>query len=220
MKIAFIIHKYFMCRSLLSITVWHLLLHERINVLHSTNIFSHSPFKLVHSSSTFLGLFSLALSFRNFRTFSVGFITGLWAGHSITVTSSSERNVLNRLRCVTRSVILNKYGWLINCSSHIRCNMFVQYLLVYTCVNFTVYPDKRSCNSSCNHAKHYYTSFSKSNAAFSALKRISFLRTVSNKPSSFTTEQIKFWLIAEMNTIPLFIWNVQCHILIGSFCSF
>ena len=44
-----------------------LLLHERINVLHSsTDIFSHSPFKLFHSSSTFFAFFSLALSFSNF----------------------------------------------------------------------------------------------------------------------------------------------------------
>ena len=55
--------------------------------------FSYSPFKLVHSSSTFLGFFSLALSFNNFKTFSKGFMPGLWAGHSITITCPAERNV-------------------------------------------------------------------------------------------------------------------------------
>ena len=80
-----------MCKSLLSITAWYLLLHERINVLHSsTDIFSYSSFKSVHNSSTFLGFFSQGLSYSNF---SIGFMSGLWAGHSITVTSSSE-NVL------------------------------------------------------------------------------------------------------------------------------
>ena len=38
---------------------------------------------------------------------------------------------------------------------------------------------------------------------FSRLRRISFVRTVSNEPS-FTTEQVKFWLIAEMNRILMF----------------
>ena len=84
-----------MCRPLLSITAWHLLLHKWINVLHSSmDIFSDSPFKLIHSSSMFLEFFSLALSFSNFQTFWIGFMSGLWAGRSITVTSSSERNVL------------------------------------------------------------------------------------------------------------------------------
>ena len=115
MKIAFIIHWYLMCRLLLSITDWHLLLYEWINVLHSsTDIFSHSRFKLIHSSSTFLGLFSLTLLFSNFQTFSNRFMSGLWAGHSITVTSSTERNVLiefavwhGALSCI------NTDGWLI-----------------------------------------------------------------------------------------------------------
>ena len=100
-----------MCRSLLSITAWHLSLHERINILHlSTDIFSHYSFKLVHSSLAILRFFSLGLSFNNFQTFLIGFMSWLWAGHSIT----------------------------------------------------------------------------------------------SNEPSPVTTEQVKLWLIAEMNTIPLF----------------
>ena len=96
-------------------TVWHLLLHERINVLYSsTDIFSRSHFKLVHSSLAFLRFFSLALSFSNFQTFSIGFMSGLWAGNSITVTSFSERNVLTdfavwhgALNCI------NAASWLI-----------------------------------------------------------------------------------------------------------
>ena len=39
---------------------------------------------------------------------------------------------------------------------------------------------------------------------FSVLRRISFLRTASNETSPVTTEQVKLWLIAERNTIPLF----------------
>ena len=70
------------------------MLHERIIVLHSpTDILSHSPFKVSHSSSTFLGFFSLALSFSNFQPFSTGFMSGLWADNSTTVTSTLERNV-------------------------------------------------------------------------------------------------------------------------------
>ena len=100
-----------MYRPLLSITAWHLLRHERINVLHrSTDIFSHSPFKLVHSSSTFLGYFSLALSFSNFQTFSIEFMSGLWVGHSITVTSSSERNIFTNFAVWP---CINTAGWLI-----------------------------------------------------------------------------------------------------------
>ena len=104
-----------MYRPLLSITAWHLLRHERINVLHSsTDIFCHSPFKLVHSSSTFLGFFSLALSFSKFQTFSIGFMWGLWAGHYITVTSSTERNVLTNFTVWHGALFcINTACWLI-----------------------------------------------------------------------------------------------------------
>ena len=102
-----------MCRPLLSITAWHLLLHERINVLHSsTDIFSHSPFKLVHNSSTFLESFSLEIFFSNFQTSSIGFMPGFWEGYSITVTSSSERNV-NILLWHSALSCINTAGWLI-----------------------------------------------------------------------------------------------------------
>ena len=102
-----------MCRPLLSITAWHLLLHERINVWHSSmDIFSHSPFKLVHSSSTFLGFVFLPHSFSNFQTFSIGFMSGLWAGNFIAVTSSSERNILTDFS-VWHGVLscINTAGW-------------------------------------------------------------------------------------------------------------
>ena len=102
----------------LSITAWYLLLHERINVLHSsTNIFSYSLFILIHSSSMFLGFFSSALPFSNFQTLSIGFMYGLWAGHSIIVISSSES--LNKLLSMTRSVILHKYSWFNYCRSQL-----------------------------------------------------------------------------------------------------
>ena len=103
-----------MCTSLISIT-WHFLLHKRINVLHSpTNIFSHSPFKSVNTSSTFLGFFSLAFSFSNFQTFSIGFMSRLWAGHSVTVTSSSERNVLTAFAVWDGALsCINTVVWLI-----------------------------------------------------------------------------------------------------------
>ena len=55
-----------------------------------------------------------------------------------------------------------------------------------------------------NHANHHHTSSSKFNAAFSTQSWISFIRTASNETSHVTTEQVKLWLIAEMNTIPLF----------------
>ena len=91
------------------------LLHKRINVLHSpTNIFSHSPFKSVNASSTFSWFFSLAFSFSNFQTFSIGFMSGLWAGHSVTVTSSSERNVLTGFAVWHGALsYINTVGWLI-----------------------------------------------------------------------------------------------------------
>ena len=100
---------------LLSITDWYLLLHEQINVLlSSTDIFFHSPFKLVHSSLAFPGFFSLALLFSNFQTFSLGFMCWLWANHTITVTFSSERNVLTDL-AVWHEVLscINTASWLI-----------------------------------------------------------------------------------------------------------
>ena len=102
-----------MCWPWLSITAWHLLRPKRINVLHSsTDISSYSPFKLVHSSSIFLGFFSLALSFYNFQTFSIGFMSGIWAGHSKTVTSSSERNVLTDFAVWHRVLsCMNTAGW-------------------------------------------------------------------------------------------------------------
>ena len=104
-----------MCRPLLSITVWRLLQHKGINVFHSsTDIFSHSPFKLVHSSSTFLGFFFLSLSFSNFQIFSIWFMSWLWAGHSITVTFSSERNVLTDFAVWHGALSsINTAGWLI-----------------------------------------------------------------------------------------------------------
>ena len=104
-----------MCRPLLSITAWHLLIHEWINVLHSsTDIFSRSPFKLVHSSSIFLGFFSLGFSFSHFQTFSIGLMFGLCAGHSITVTSSTERNVLTDFAVWHGALsCINTAGWLI-----------------------------------------------------------------------------------------------------------
>ena len=193
-----------MCKPLLSITSWDLSANERIIILHSsTDIFSHSPVKLVHSSSTFLGFFSLALSFSNFQTFSIGFMSLLWAKHSITVTSSSEKNVLTDftvwhwvLSCV------NTVGWLIVVLKF--GTTFLQYLFVYSFINFTVLPNKRSCTSRWNLAKHHHTSSSKFNVAFSALRLILFLRTASNEPSAIITEQVKLWLLTEINTITLF----------------
>ena len=104
-----------MYRPLLSITAWHLLLTEQINVLNSTTVFfSHSPFKLVDISSTFLGFFSLALSFSIFQTFSIWFMSRLRANRSITVTFSSERNVLIDF-AVLHGVLscINTNDWLI-----------------------------------------------------------------------------------------------------------
>ena len=105
-----------MCRPLLSITAWHLLIHKRINASHSsTGIFSHSHFKLVHSSSTFLGFFSLPFLFSNFQTFLRGFRSGLWPGHSITVTSSSERNVLTDFAVWHGTLsCINTAGWILS----------------------------------------------------------------------------------------------------------
>ena len=105
-----------MCWPLLLITTWHLLLHKGINVLHSsTDIFFHSSIKLVHSSSAFLEFFSLALlNQSNFRTFSRGFMFGLWAGHSMRVTFSLERNVLTDLAVRHGALFcINRFRWLI-----------------------------------------------------------------------------------------------------------
>ena len=108
-----------MCRPLLSITAWHLLLH--IFCIHQ-RIFSHSILKLVHSYSTSLGFFSLAPSFRNFQTFSIVFMSELWAGHFITVTSSSDRNILTdftvrhgALSCIYTARGLNVVLKLVTC---------------------------------------------------------------------------------------------------------
>ena len=156
MRITFIIHLYLMCRPLLSITAWHLLLYERINVLHlSTNIFSHSPFKFVHSSSTFLGFFSLVISFSNFQTFSVGFISVLWAGNYITVTFSSEWNVLTGFAVWHGTLsCINTAGWLIAVLKLGTCffNIFL-----YTVVLILPCSLTRSQN---NYAKRHHTSSS------------------------------------------------------------
>ena len=136
MKIAFIIHLYLMCSHLLSIIAWLLLLHEWINVLHSSAyFFSYSPFKLIHRSSMFLGFFSLALSLSSFQAFLIGFMSEIWAGNLITVTSSSERNVWTDFAVWNGALsYINTAG----CSSQIRYNMFLHYPFVYSCVNFTL----------------------------------------------------------------------------------
>ena len=165
---------------LLSITVCHLLLHKQINVLHSsTDIFSHSPFKLVHSSSTFLGFFSLALSFSNFQTFSIGSMSVFWAGHFITVTSSSERNVLidfavwhGALSCIDTA------SWLIAISKLGTCFFNIS---LYTVVLILPCSLTRFCTSNRNHAKHHHTSFSKFNAALSALHQTNLLPSQLNR---------------------------------------
>ena len=127
------------CRHLLSRTCWHLLLHEQINVLRSSrDIFSHFPFKLVNSSSTFLGLFSLSISFSNFQTFFNRIHVPALARPLHNSNILLRKKCLNGLYCVTRCVILHKYSWLINCSSQIRCNIFFQYIFVYNWVYFTV----------------------------------------------------------------------------------
>ena len=80
----------------------------------STDTFSHSPFKLVHSSSTFLGFFSWVHSFSHFQMFSIGFMSDLWAGHSIKVTSFPERNVLTYFAVWHGALsCINTAGWLI-----------------------------------------------------------------------------------------------------------
>ena len=175
-----------MCRPLLSITARHLLLHERIHVLHSsTDIFTHSPFKLVHKYSTFYGFFSLAISLSNFQTFSIGFMSGLWAGHSIKVTPSPERNILTDLAVWHGALsCINTAGWLI---AVLKLSTFLRYIFIYSSINFTVLPDKRSCTSNRNHTKRHHTSSPKFNAAFSALRRIWFFRTASNEPSPIIT---------------------------------
>ena len=125
-----------MCKHLHSIIACHLLLHDRINALHSSaDIFSHFPFKLVHSSSTFLGFFSLALAFSNHQTF---YSIHVWALSRPLHNSNFllREKCLDRLHCVTRSV--HKYNWVIICSSQIRYSMFLPYLFAYSCVNFTV----------------------------------------------------------------------------------
>ena len=179
-----------MCRPLLSITAWHLLLHERINVLHSSaDIFSRSPFKLVHSSSTFLGFFSLALSLSNFQTFSIGFMSGICAGHSVTVTSSSKRNVLTDFAVW--------HGTL----SFINIAGLIAVLKLGTCFfNISLYTVALILPCSLTRGSvpavaeiiptpsHFLLQISR---CFSVLKRISFLKTVSNEPSLATTEQVK-----------------------------
>ena len=166
--------------ALLSITAWHLLLHERTNVSHlTTDIFSHPPFWFVHSSSTFLEFFPNILNNSNILL---------------------KKKCLKRLPWVIWSVILRRYSRLINCSFQIRYNMFLQNLfaLILPC-SLT-----RGPQPAVEIMPNTITSSTKFNAAFSALWRILFLRTVSNEPSPITTEQVKLWLIAEMNTISLF----------------
>ena len=168
-----------------------------------------------HFISTFLGFFPLALSFSNFQKFSIGFMSGLWAGHSITVTSFSERYILTIFAVWHRALnCINSVCWLIAVLKLGTCFFNISlYTFVYICANFTVYPNKRSCTSYRNHAKHHHTSSSKFNAAFSALRQISFLGMASNEPSPVASEQVKFWLIAEKCTR-----RIQWQILIGSFC--
>ena len=188
-----------MFRPLLSITVRHLLLLKRMNVLHSsTDIFSPS-FKLVHGSLTFLGFFSFALSLSNFQKFSIGFKSGIWVGHFITVTSSSERNVLTDFAVWHEALsFMNTAGWLIAVlkldTSFFNISLYtVALILPCILVRGPLYDQ--------NHTKHHDTFYYKFNAAFRAWRQISFLRTASNKHSPVTTKEIKLWLIAEMNTL-------------------
>ena len=137
-----------------SITAWNLLQHERSNVLHSsTDVFSNSSFKLVHSSSTFLGFVSLSLLFNNFQTLTIGFIPGIWAGHSITVTSSSERYILTdfavwygALSCV------NTAGWLIVILELDTCffniSLYTVALILPCSLTRGPVPAKKSCQTS------------------------------------------------------------------------
>ena len=185
-------------------TAWHLLLHKQINVLHSlTEILSHFLYKLVHSSLTFFRFFSSAFSFINFQTFLIGFMSRFWTGYSITVTSSSERNVLADFTVWHGALsYINTDGWLIS-AFKLGMTYFLN-ISVYSSVNFTVKLHKGSCTINWNQAKHYQISSSKFNTAFSALRWIPFFRTVLNKCSTITTKQVKLWLIAEMNTISPF----------------
>ena len=112
----------------------------------SMDIFSHSPFKLVHSSSTFLEHFSLALSFSNFQIFTIWFMSGLWIGHSITITSSSERNVSGEFAEWHGTLFcMNIAGWLIpvlrlGTKCFFNISLYTVWLLLPCCLTRGVLP--------------------------------------------------------------------------------
>ena len=102
-----------MCRPLLSITAWHFCYtRELMSCIHQ-RIFSpilllNEPIVLRRFLDSFPWLFHLVIP-------NILNMSGLWGGHSITVTSSSERNVLDFAVWHRALSCINTAGWLSTC---------------------------------------------------------------------------------------------------------
>ena len=87
-----------MWSRLVSITLWHLRLHEEINLLISYRvILFHSPWRAFQNCSFVFGFLALERSSRVFHSFSIGLRSGLWGGQSITVTFFALRKFMTTI---------------------------------------------------------------------------------------------------------------------------
>ena len=87
-----------MWSHLASIPLWHLRLHEEINLLISCRvILFHSSWSAFHNCSVVFRVLALERSPRVFHTFSIGLRSGLWGGQSITVTFSALKKFMTTI---------------------------------------------------------------------------------------------------------------------------
>ena len=178
------------------------MLHEQLNVLHwSTDIFSHSPFKLVHSSLTFREFFSFVLSFSNFKTFSIGFMSGLWAGYSITVTSSSERNVLTDFAMGHGALsCINTAGWLFailkwGTTYFVNISLYTVAVILSCSMTRGPVPAVEIMSNIITLPSPNLT------LPFSALRRISFLRTALKESSRLNFDSSLKWTQSHCSSV-------------------
>ena len=85
-------------KTLASITLWHLRLHEEMDLLISCQVnLSHSSWMAFHNCSVVLGFLALERSPSVFHAFPVGLRSALWGGQSIPVTFSALRKFLTTI---------------------------------------------------------------------------------------------------------------------------
>ena len=198
MKTALIIQQYLMCRALLSIASWYILLQEQINVFHSsTDKFSVSPFKLFHSSSTILGFFFFGISFSNFQIFPNLFVFELWTAHNI--------NILLRKKCLNRYGALsciNTANWLITVLKLGTCfltiSLYTFALILPRSLGRGPLPVAETISDTITFSPPNLTVLLVHWAEYHSLG-LHWKNLLSSQ-----LKKVKLWLIAERNTIPLF----------------